>query len=87
MNWTPDGDDPESYRWGMSRSPAPVLFPCAFDPGAHQEHGIWLTLNFTVLPGQNSLPYQVFPPSMHESTTLSFLCCFCVDVLSWVIVC
>ena len=31
MNFTPDGDDPDRYRWGMA--PAPILSPGAFEAG------------------------------------------------------
>ena len=41
MNWTTDGDDPESYRWRMSPASHGAL-----DAGAQQGPGVWLTPNF-----------------------------------------
>ena len=78
MNWTPDGDDPNNYRWGIS--PAPILSPGAFDAGAQQGHGVWLQSNF-MLPGQNNLSNQVFPPPESSNVSVCFMCaCAVIEV-------
>ena len=83
MNWTPDGDNHESFHWG--KSPAQVLFPGTFNSEAQREHDVsgWpLAPNFTVLLGQKKFVQSIFIPSMNESTSVSlpflmYVCMHC----------